>query len=67
MARILIADPLADAGVERLSSSGHQVDVQTGMTPESLEAIIGNYEGLVVRSETQVTAKLISLLSLIHI
>lgn len=61
MARILIADPLADAGVERLSSSGHQVDVQTGMTPESLEAIIGNYEGLVVRSETQVTAKLISL------
>ena len=60
MARILIADPLADAGVKHLSSSGHQVDVKTGMTPENLEAIIGDYEGLVVRSETQVTAKLIS-------
>ena len=60
MARILVADPIAEEGVQRLASAHHQVDVKTGLKPEALEALIGEYEGLVVRSETQVTAQLIA-------
>ena len=60
MARILVADPIAEQGVQRLASAGHHVDVKTGLKPDALESIIGEYEGLVVRSETQVTAQLIA-------
>jgi D-3-phosphoglycerate dehydrogenase len=60
MARILVADPIAQAGVERLTSAGHQVEVNTGLKPDELEEIIGNYEALVVRSETQVNAQIIA-------
>ena len=60
MARILVADPIAKEGVQRLASAGHEVDVKTGLKSEALEDVIGDYEGLVVRSETQVTAQLIA-------
>ena len=56
--RILVADPVAPEGVELLRSAG-DVDVRTGLAPDSLEAIIANYDALVVRSETTVTRKLI--------
>ncbi|HKS92731.1 MAG TPA: helix-turn-helix domain-containing protein, partial [Tepidiformaceae bacterium] len=56
--RILVADPVAAEGVELLRAAG-DVDVRTGLAPDSLEAIIGNYDALVVRSETKVTRKLI--------
>ncbi len=35
------------------------MDVKTGLTPEELIAIIGDYDALVVRSETKVTAAVI--------
>ena len=60
MARILVADPIADEGIQRLASADHQVDVRTGQGPEALEQIIGDYDALVVRSETKVTARLIA-------
>ena len=60
MARILVADPIAEQGVERLASAGHTVDVRTGLKADAIEGIIGSYDGLVVRSETQVTAQLIA-------
>ena len=59
MARILVADPIAQEGVERLVSANHEVDVKTGLEPAALEKVIGGYEALIVRSETQVTASLI--------
>ncbi len=59
MARILVADPIAQEGVERLISANHEVDVKTGLEPDALEKVIGGYEALIVRSETQVTASLI--------
>jgi D-3-phosphoglycerate dehydrogenase len=55
-ARILVADPIAADGVERLRAAGH-VDVQTGMSGEELLERIGDYDALVVRSETKVTAE----------
>ena len=61
MAQILVADPISEQGIQRLTSAGHSVDVKTGLSPEELESVIPNYDGLVVRSETKVTTKLIGL------
>src|SRR5690349_7061377 len=53
--RILVADPLSPAGVERLRRGG-EVDGLTGLPADQLVERIGNYDALVVRSETRVTA-----------
>ncbi len=60
MAHILVSDPVDTAGVERLKAAGHEVDVKTGMKPEELESVIGDYDALVVRSETKVTASVLA-------
>ncbi len=57
--RILIADPVAAEGIERLKKVG-EVDINTGLSQDALIAIIGNYRALVVRSETKVTAAVIA-------
>jgi len=56
--RVLVADPIAPEGIEILKKHA-EVDVKTGLKPEELISIIGEYEGLMVRSETKVTAKVI--------
>lgn len=54
--RVLVSDPISEKGVEALRSApGITVDVNTGLKPEALLEIIGDYHGLVVRSETKVT------------
>ncbi len=59
--KILISDNLSKCGVEVLQQHKEfQVDVKTGLKPEELKAIIGEYQGLVVRSETKVTADILS-------
>ena len=58
MARILVADPIAPEGVELLRSRA-QVDVKHALSPGELVEILGEYEALVVRSETKVTAEVI--------
>src|ERR687891_151649 len=58
MARVLIAEPLADAGVELLAAH-HQVDARTGMTREELLAAVGGVDALVVRSATRVDAEVL--------
>ena len=59
MARVLVSDPIDKAGVDRLAAAGHEVDFITGLKPEELEAMIGDYDALIVRSETKVTASVI--------
>ncbi|MFC1966048.1 phosphoglycerate dehydrogenase [Chloroflexota bacterium] len=56
--KVLVADPIGEEGVNILSSYA-EVDVKTGLKPEELLSIIGDYEALIVRSQTQVTAKVI--------
>ncbi len=56
--KVLVADPIAPEGIEILKRHA-EVDVKTGLKPEELISIIGEYEGLMVRSETKVTAKVI--------
>ncbi len=56
--RVLVSDPISEKGVEALrSAEGITVDVNTGLAPEELIKIIGDYHGLVVRSQTKVTAE----------
>ncbi|HWF56904.1 MAG TPA: phosphoglycerate dehydrogenase [Candidatus Dormibacteraeota bacterium] len=57
--RILVADPIAADGVERLRAAG-DVDVVTGLDEASLIARIPGYDALVVRSETKVTAAVLA-------
>ena len=57
--KVLISDNISTKGVEILKKAGLDVDVKTGMKPEELIALIGDYHGLVVRSATKVTAKII--------
>ncbi len=56
--KVLVADPLSKEGVDIMKAAA-DVDVKTGLKAEEIIPIIGNYEGLVVRSQTQVTAPII--------
>ena len=58
MPRILVADPIDDAGIELLQAKA-EVDVKTGLKPPELVSIIGHYDALVVRSETRVTGEVL--------
>jgi D-3-phosphoglycerate dehydrogenase len=56
--RILVSDPLSQAGVDLLKRE-HDVDVMTDLLPEELIRLIGNYDALIVRSGTKVTKDVI--------
>ena len=58
MTKVLISDPIDQAGIDILSQVA-QVDVKTGLSPQELEAIIGDYDALMIRSGTTVTASMI--------
>ncbi|MEX2659732.1 MAG: phosphoglycerate dehydrogenase [Acidimicrobiales bacterium] len=59
MARILVTEELADAGLEALRRAGHDVDERFGLTPEELCAAVGGAAALIVRSATQVTSQVL--------
>ncbi|NLN08068.1 phosphoglycerate dehydrogenase [Methanoculleus sp. DTU007] len=56
--RVLVSDPLAEEGIDILKEFC-DVDVKTGLTEDQLVAIIGDYDALLVRSGTEVTARVI--------
>jgi D-3-phosphoglycerate dehydrogenase len=59
--RILVSDPIAKQGLEILAKEpGLQVDVRPHLAPDALAACIGDYEGLIVRSETKVTGEVLA-------
>ncbi len=57
--RILVAEAIAEDAIEILKTAG-QVDIKKGLPPEELKKILGEYDALVVRSQTKVTADLLS-------
>ncbi len=57
--KILVSDPVSDHGIEILKKE-FDVDIATGLQPAELIKRIGNYEALIVRSETQVTKDVIN-------
>jgi D-3-phosphoglycerate dehydrogenase/(S)-sulfolactate dehydrogenase len=58
-ARVLVSDELSPEAVRILRDSGLEVDVKVGLKADELEAIVGDYDGLAVRSATKVTARLL--------
>ncbi|MEQ1510250.1 MAG: phosphoglycerate dehydrogenase [Sphingopyxis sp.] len=54
-ARVLISDQMDPNAEAIFRDRGCDVDVITGQTPEELAAIIGQYDGLAIRSSTKVT------------
>jgi D-3-phosphoglycerate dehydrogenase len=56
--RVLIADAVSEAGIAVLRDRpGFEVAVRTGMKPGELASAIAEYDALVVRSATRVTAE----------
>ena len=59
MARVLVTEKIADSGLAKLRHAGHEVDVRTGLSPgELLEAVV-EFQALIIRSATQVTAEVL--------
>ena len=56
--KVLVADPISNEGIDILRSYA-QVDIKPGLKPEELISTIGDYEALIVRSQTKVPAKVI--------
>jgi D-3-phosphoglycerate dehydrogenase / 2-oxoglutarate reductase len=59
-ARVLVSDKMSAKVESILSGEGLQVDVKTGMKPDELAKVIGDYDGLVIRSATKVDAALLA-------
>ena len=57
--RILVSDDVSEKGVAILREH-FDVDIKTNMPPEELIACIGEYDGLITRSQTQVTEEVIA-------
>ena len=57
--RVLISDSLSPAAVAIFKDRGVAVDVKPGLDKDELAAIIGDYDGLAIRSATKVTGKLL--------
>ena len=56
--KILISEQIAQKGVEKLTQEGASVDIKTNLSREELLAIIGEYDALIVRSNTKVNEEL---------
>ncbi|NNG05327.1 MAG: phosphoglycerate dehydrogenase [Inquilinus sp.] len=59
MPKVLISDELSPRAVDIFRQRGIEADVNTGLAPDALRAIIGEYDGLAIRSATKVTPKLL--------
>ena len=55
MLKVLISDKLSQNTVDVFAAHGVDADVKTGLSSEELQAIIGAYDGLAIRSPTKVT------------
>ena len=59
--KILVSDKLAEEGIAILKAEpGVEVDIKHGLKPEELKAILGQYDGICVRSETKLTADVLA-------
>lgn len=58
--KVLITDPVEDRCAEILQAEGFQVDKRLGLPTSDLLNVIGDYDALVVRSSTRVTAEIIN-------
>lgn len=57
--KVLASDKLSKNGLEIVEKAGFTIDMKTGLSEEELVKIIPNYDALLIRSGTTVTAKII--------
>jgi D-3-phosphoglycerate dehydrogenase len=60
MPRVLIADSLSPAAIDIFRQRGVDADIKTGLSKEDLIKVIGDYDGLVVRSDTKPNKEVIA-------
>ena len=59
MMKALVADRISKEGLDILDRTLAEVDIKLNLKPEELKSIIGDYDALIVRSQTKVTAEII--------
>lgn len=60
MSRVLVSDKLSEEGVQILEKAeGIELDLRPGIPPDELKKILPEYDALIIRSGTKVTADLI--------
>ncbi len=58
--KVLVTDPLPDEGMKAFKRvPGFDVDLRPGIKPAELKSIIKDYDGLIIRSGTKVTADIV--------
>ncbi|MDU2240587.1 MAG: hydroxyacid dehydrogenase, partial [Paenibacillus sp.] len=59
MFKVLVSDPISDLGIQQLMDAADvEVDKKPGLSEDELVQIIPQYDGLLVRSQTKVTEKI---------
>jgi len=59
--KVLIADKLSNVGIDWLKEQADvEVDVQAGLPPDQLARIVGDYDGMIIRSGVKVTAEVLA-------
>lgn len=58
--KVLVAENIGDSGIALLRDAGFDVDLGTGWSRDELEARIADYDGILIRSATQVDAALLA-------
>ncbi|WP_274364475.1 phosphoglycerate dehydrogenase [Paenibacillus thermotolerans] len=60
MFKVLVSDPISDFGLQQLTDAADvAVDKKTGLTEDELADVIGEYDALLVRSQTKVTDRIL--------
>ena len=60
MARVLITEKIADAGIERLREAGHDVDIKLNLSEDALLAEVKDADAVIIRSATTITKEVIN-------
>jgi len=57
--KVLVTDPIADAGLDRLREAGHEIETGYELEGDALHEAVADAHALVVRSGTEVTRELL--------
>ncbi len=57
--KVLVTDPISEEAISKMKEAGLEVDVKIGLSKEELIKIIGEYDAMIVRSQTKVTRDVI--------
>lgn len=60
MPKVLISDKMSPLAAQIFKDKNIEVDVKTGLSPKELAEIIGDYDGLAIRSSTKVTSEILA-------